>query len=103
VHNLSEIGSTQGDPASGIWFDAAVQMPHGILRAEFGNEVTLAKYFDGLMAFIPPNEEGTMRACDLTEPRTASFPDAYINDHGCFTATVPMARAIAMTCDGSFW
>jgi hypothetical protein len=27
---LSEIGGMQGDPVSGIWFDAAVQIPHDI-------------------------------------------------------------------------
>ena len=93
---LSEIGSMQGDPASGIWFNAAVQIPYDILRAEFANEVTLAKYFDDLMAFIPPNEDGTMRGCDLTEPRTASFPCAYIDESGRSPVCVPMARAIAM-------
>jgi hypothetical protein len=93
---LSEIGGMQGDPASGIWFNSAVQMPCDILRAEFGNEVTLAKHFDGLMAFTPPNEDGTVRGCDLTEPRTASFPDAHVNDSGRSPVAVPMARAIAM-------
>ena len=93
---LSEIGSMQGDPASGIWFNAAVQLPYDVLRAEFGSEVTLAKYFDDLMAFIPPNEDGTMRACALDEPRTASFSDAYLDDAGRSPVAVPMARAIAM-------
>jgi hypothetical protein len=96
---LSEIGSMQGGPASGIWFNAAVQLPHGmadILRAEFGNEVTLAKHFDDLMAFIPPNEDGTMRACGLVGTRTASFPDAHLDDAGRSPVEVPMARAIAM-------
>ena len=84
----------QGDPAGGVWFDAAVQLPFNILRAEFV-EATLAKYYDDLMAFIPPNADGLPEVCLLSEPRAASFPNACHDRHGRSPVAVPMARAIA--------
>jgi hypothetical protein len=91
---ISATGTMQGDPAGGVWFDAAVQLPFNILRAEFV-EATLAKYYDDLMAFIPPNADGLPEVCLLSEPRTASFPNAYHDRHGRSPVAVPMARAIA--------
>ena len=85
---ISATGTMQGDPAG------AVQLPFNILRAEFV-EVTLAKYYDDLMAFIQPNADGLPEVCLLSEPRTASFPNACHDRHGRSPVAVPMARAIA--------
>jgi hypothetical protein len=90
---VSAAGSMQGDPAGGIWFDAAVQFPFNILRTEFA-EATLAKCFDDFMAFIPPDAAGAPLTCLLSEPRVASFPGACL-DQGRSPMSVPMARAIA--------
>jgi hypothetical protein len=53
---VSATGPVQGDPAG------AVQLPFNILRTEFV-EATLAKCFDDLMAFVPPETRPVLPSC----------------------------------------
>ena len=94
VHEIvSMIGSMQGDPASGIWFNAGLMRAFNKLRAEFP-EVFLAKYFDDVNGFILPSADGTTPLCLLSEERALSFPGAYAPADGPQPESVPMARAV---------
>jgi hypothetical protein len=88
------VGTMQGDPASGIWFNAGLQRAYNLLREEFP-ETIMAKYLDDLNVFVPPNADGTPRTCSPFEPRTLSFPGCFVNKDGCISPRIPLARAIA--------
>jgi len=84
----------QGDPASGVWFDAGLQRAYNLLRAEYP-ETIMAKYLDDLNVFVPPNADGSPMTCSPFEPRTFCFPGSFVNKDGCIQPTIPLARAIA--------
>ena len=87
------VGSMQGDPASGIWFNAGLQKAFNQLRAEFP-EVLLAKYYDDVNGFIHPAEDGAVRTCRASEARAESFDGCYDTVDGITPATVPLALAL---------
>ncbi len=91
---LSQVGSMQGDPASGIFFNAGLQRAFNKIQREFP-EATMAKYLDDLNVFIPPNEDGTQRTCTTTETRTMAFPNSYLNNTNEPCSSIPLACAIA--------
>ena len=87
------VGSMQGDPTSGIWFNAGLQKAFNQLRAEFP-EVLLAKYYDDVNGFIHPAEDGTVRSCRTSKARAESFDGCYDTADGTTPATVPLALAL---------
>ena len=84
----------QGDPASGIYFNAGLQRAFNQIQNEFP-ETTMAKYLDDLNVFIPPNIDGSTRMCATTELRSTSFPNAYLVGSNAIPTSIPLARAIA--------
>ena len=55
----------------------------------------MAKYLDDLNVFIPPNEDGTPRTCNITETRTMAFPNSYLNNSNEPGSSIPLPCAIA--------
>jgi hypothetical protein len=56
-HVISQTGTVQGDPASGIFFNAGLQRSYSQLQAEFP-EALFAKYLDDLNGALPNTLDG---------------------------------------------
>jgi hypothetical protein len=89
------VGSMQGDPTSGIWFNAGLQKAFNQLRAEFP-EVLLAKCYDDVNGFIHPSEDRRWYCsiCRTSEARAESFDGCYDTADGTTPATVPLALTL---------
>jgi len=85
-----EEGTVQGDPASGVYFNAGAQRAFNVLRSEYP-EAVLSKYMDDVMGHIDP---ANLKSCALSEPRAQHLPGFHNVADGVTVIEAPIAKVI---------